>query len=92
MYLLLLTGFITDFLATFCLFILCIIAVLGTKYFIILIKEYLPKNKISIPKKSKKPLQPQKKVAKANSNEVKPIRSIEIDPTQVDRIYVKKSS
>lgn len=92
MYLILLVGFITDFLATSCLFVLCAFTVVGAKYFIVLIKEYLPKKKVSIPAKNKKPLQTPKKRAKVNSNKIKPIRSIEIDPAQIDRIYVKKSS
>ena len=58
----------------------------------LVIKEYLPKKEIYIPQENKKPLPPRKKRAKVYSSSIKPIRSIEIDPTKIDRIYVKKSS
>ena len=92
MYYLLLAGFVSDFLATFCLFVSCTLIVFGTKFVFLVIKEYLPKNEISIPEENKKPLPHQKKRAKVYSSSIKPIRSIEIDPTKIDRIYVKKSS
>ena len=93
MYYLTLSGFISEFLTTGALFVLCFLAVVGAKYLLLSVKEYLPKTKLSIPQKSKKPLQPPKKRrAKVISSNIKPIRSIEIDPNQIDRIYVKKSS
>ena len=92
MYVLLLSGFVGDFLATLALFAICVILVFGAKFSILVIKEYLPKKEIYIPQENKKPLPPRKKRAKVYSSSIKPIRSIEIDPTKIDRIYVKKSS
>ena len=82
----LLSSFLVGFLSTAFLFVLSIIIVLGVKYLLIIIKSFTVKD---LPKTSenKKPSYKRKK-RKAPT----PQRSIEIDPSQVDRIYVKKSS
>lgn len=92
MYSLLLSSFIVHFFTTFGLFVLCAVTVVGTKYLLIALREYLPKKDVSIPKKNKKPLPTQKKSAKVITTNSKPVRSIEIDPSLIDKIYVKKSS
>ncbi len=92
MYFLLLSGFIAHFFTTFGLFVLCAVTVIGTKYLLMTLREYFPKKEVSIPKKNKKPSQTPKKSAKVITTNVKPVRSIEIDPSLIDKIYVKKSS
>ncbi len=93
MYFVLLAGFIPEFLTTAMLFALCFFTVVGVKYVIVLIKEYLPKSESSIPKKRKKPLSHSKiKRAKVKSRDDSLSRTLEIDPEKIDRIYVKKSS
>lgn len=68
------------------LFLLCVIAVAGIKILYFYVKRSPIKLKPEKPKKAKpriiaKPFQPEKVV-----------RSIEINPDEVDRIYVKKVS
>ena len=58
-------------------FALCFFLVVGIKTFIYLLK---PINDIVKPAKKRVPKKP------------KPVKSIEIDPDFIDRIYVKKSS
>ncbi len=77
------------FLCTLTLFALCFLIVLGTKVVYLTILRYLksppiPKEKLK--RTAKKPAKP-----KPQPNLV-PVRSIEIDPYEIDRIYVKKSS
>lgn len=82
--------FILDFFATTGLFCLCFITVIGCKVAINALKDLFPKPTRTINKpieNDKKPAVRQKRRAPA-----KPVRSIEIDPEQVDRIYVKKIS
>ena len=83
----LLSSFLVGFLSTAFLFVLSIIIVLGVKYLLILIKSFTVKD---LPKTSenKNPSSYKRKKRKV----LTPQRSIEIDPSQVDRIYVKKSS
>ena len=83
----LLSSFLVGFLSTAFLFVLSIIIVLGVKYLLIIIKSFTVKD---LPKtnENKKPSSYKRKKRKAPT----PQRSIEIDPSQVDRIYVKKSS
>ncbi len=90
MYYLLNAPFILDFITTIGLFILCFLIVIGSKSAITAIKELLPKPK---PKITKDVNTAKRQVAHRKSRPVaKPVRSIEIDPEQVDRIYVKKIS
>lgn len=70
------------------LFVICCVLVIGCKTIIVCINNYL-KDKLKNPQE---PLpQPPKKVVKAK-RVYKPIKSIEINPDEVDKIYVKKSS
>ena len=80
----LLSTFTIDFLHTTGLFILCFFAVAIGKALIFLIKILAPAKRHSAPepKQTKPARKPRVK---------KPIRSIEIDPFEIDRIYVKKS-
>ncbi len=67
-------------------FTLCAFIVIGSKIVLNSIKRYFPEKKVEPP--------PQKvdKPRKVNTQKAKVVRSIEIDPLEVDRIYVKKSS
>ena len=81
--------FALDFLATVSLFLLCFVSVVGVKTAINALKDLFPKPVA--------PIKPQTNNVKKTVNRTKrrattPIRSIEIDPEQVDRIYVKKIS
>lgn len=87
-----LTNFILGFLSTCGAFMLSLLIVVGGKMLVISFRESLPKKptqptqqapkKVKVIKRRKKPVAPIPK----------PIRSIEIDPEQIDKIYVKKSS
>lgn len=75
------------FLCTLTLFAVCFLIVLGGKVVFLTVKRYLAveqPTKVAPQRKPKKP--------KTIKPEPKPIRSIEIDPFEIDRIYVKKSS
>lgn len=65
------------------LFIICLITVAGIKILYLYFKRS-PINLKSAVKKVKKPKNP--------INTEKPVRSIEINPDEVDKIYVKKVS
>ncbi len=63
-----------------------IIVVLGARVLLLMVKDLLAQN--SPPEKlAKKPSTPKRK-----RKAISPQRSIEIDPSEIDRIYVKKSS
>jgi hypothetical protein len=67
------------------------LVVIGSKVAISSLKQLFPKQQTSIPKESQnKPAKPYKKTKKCTTDT--PIRSIEIDPDKIDRIYVKKIS
>ena len=81
------SSFLTGFSSTAFLFVLSAIIVFGFKYLRLIIKSFAvrnnppePKPKRQYSKKPKKPKSPSDK------------RSIQIDPSQIDKIYVKKSS
>ncbi len=90
----LLSPFIVDFICTFFLFVFSVIIVLGGKMLILIVYDFIfkktalsqpvqqsqPKAKSTAPKKSKSTKKPSI------------VRSIEIDPEHVNKIYVKKSS
>ena len=84
----LLSSFLAGFFSTVFLFILSVILVLGVKSLQTLIKEFFTKPQPSEQEIKKQPPSPKRKKRKAPS----PQRSIEIDPSEIDRIYVKKSS
>ena len=88
MYYLLNSPFILDLTATLSLFILCFLVVIGTKTVFAYVKSLFPKTKAT-------PLEPKKEqpAPKRTYRKVsKPIRSIEINPEEIDRIYVKRIS
>lgn len=70
------------FISTIGFFVLSIVLVVGVKTLFIAIKKFLPKKEVLPPPPVKE--QPPKKP--------KVVKSIEIDPALVDRIYVKKTS
>ena len=79
-------SFSLGLLCTATVFALCFIIVIGSKIIWETLKRYLPEKKVEpAPKQEVKPKKPR---------EVKSpiVRSIEIDPSEIDRIYVKKSS
>lgn len=84
--------FILDFIATACLFVLCYLVVVGFKVALSSLKEFFPKRENVIPKDT------QTKTVKLTTKKSKrravskPVRSIEINPDEIDRIYVKKIS
>ena len=82
-----LSSFLVGFLSTAFLFIMSVIIVLGIKTLLIMIKDLAVQNTPPVAE-NKKPSPPKRKKRKV----ISPQRSIEIDPSQIDRIYVKKSS
>ncbi len=82
-----LTNFLLGLLCVGGLFVLCLLVVLGGKMLALSFKEKFFAKKVAPPPK------PQTvKRRKKPSTIPKPVRSIEIDPDQVDKIYVKKIS
>ncbi len=73
------------FLCTFGFFALCFLCVVGAKFALFAFKKYAPK-------KEEPPETSPKKPRKKTSENTKIVRSIEIDPNSIDRIYVKKIS
>jgi hypothetical protein len=72
------------FTVTLALFVLCFVVVIGIKAIIYYVQSLFPekREKISAPKRQRK----------VRAKTVKPIKSIEINPDEIDRIYVKKIS
>lgn len=82
-----LSSFLIGLTCTLFLFVLSVVLVLGVKMLGLIIKDL----------KSPQQTAPIQKKRKRTSSKPKPkqtgvVRSIEIDPSQVDKIYVKKSS
>ncbi|MBQ7348727.1 MAG: hypothetical protein IJW47_01905 [Clostridia bacterium] len=83
-------SFTLGFLCFIGLFALCFLSVIGGKMIALTVKKYFPARQMDLP--------PPQTVKKANRKPPakKPqagiVRSIEIDPKEIDRIYVKKSS
>ena len=80
-------SFLNGFIYTATLFLLCLVFVVGVKAIIVSVRLKL--NKHETPKQASKPIE---KPKKQPPKPIKPIRSIEINPEEIDRIYVKKSS
>ena len=86
------SSFVIGFICTGALFALCFLVVVGFKVVILAIKDRFSKPKpIEQPAEQVKSPEPKKRKRKPKTTS-KPIRSIEIDPDQIDRIYVKKIS
>ncbi len=84
-----LSSFFVGFLCTAFLFVLSIILTLGIKSLFLLVKDFLDKRTIKQTREEiKQPAPPKRKKRKVSNIQ----RSIEIDPSEIDRIYVKKSS
>lgn len=82
-----LTSFLTGLTCTLFLLVLSVILVLGVKMLFLIIADLKPS--------SQAPTPPKKRVRKkvnSKPQQAKVVRSIEIDPSQIDQIYVKKSS
>ncbi|MBQ9756044.1 MAG: hypothetical protein IJV99_00425 [Clostridia bacterium] len=68
------------------LFFLCFICVVGFRFTLrAIVSKFAPPQQEQPKKRPRKP-------KKQPAEQVKPIRSIEIDPDQIDKIFVKKSS
>ena len=74
------------FFLTLFIFVLCVFLVLGAKSSLTLVKKYLPKKQSPAPVTERKPKATRRKKSPS------PVRSIEINPDEIDRIYVKKIS
>lgn len=82
-----LTSFLMGLSCTLFLFVLSVILVLGVKMLVLMVKDLRSPQQISQPQKKRKRTRANPKPKQATV-----VRSIEIDPSQVDKIYVKKSS
>ena len=78
-------SLITGLICTAGLFLISFIIVVSAKALIDYIKRRLPKKQMEQKPQPSEQKKPQKKKSAT-------VRSIEIDPSQIDRIYVKKIS
>ena len=85
----LLSNFFVGFSCTFFLLIISVIIALSIKAIYLTAKDLSQSKNFSIPKEQ--PL-PKKKRSKKPKSQSGVIHSVEIDPTKIDKIYVKKSS
>ena len=83
----LLSSFLVGFSCTLFLFVLSFLFTISFKALYLYVKDFSPKKAQSLPEEKKKKKQTNKPKTKSGV-----IRSVEIDPTQIDKIYVKKSS
>lgn len=83
-----LSNFLVGLSCTLFLFVLSIIVVLSFKAIYLTAKEFTEKRPKSITQEEK----PKKKRVRKPKSDSAVIHSVEIDPTKVDKIYVKKSS
>lgn len=89
----LLVSFFNGFLSTLFLFVLSGIIVIGAKILQVFFQKTFPKTQIvqkPIPQETPPP-PPKKARQKKSSSNRAVIKSIEIDPKKVDRIYVKRN-
>lgn len=75
------------FFATLCIFLLSLFLVLGVRSMREFIISRIPKKKAPIP-----PLKEEKSKPARTKKTPSAVRSIEINPDEIDRIYVKKIS
>ena len=81
-------SFISGLFCTGLLFFISLVSVIGCKVIAVKINRLFPKKQtVQTPIESDKPQAPKKRKRKPST-----VRSIEIDPEQIDRIYVKKIS
>ncbi len=86
-------NFFLGLICTLFLFVLSVIITLGVKSLYLMRLDLIKKQNISKP--DQKPTEPKKTVATKKpktQTSKKTVKSIEIDPEIVDKIYVKKSS
>jgi hypothetical protein len=87
------SSFVIGLLCTGSLFATCFLLVVGFKAILYAVKERLIKPPKAPPEPEVKSIKRVQTKHKRKPKPVpKPVRSIEIDPEQVDRIYVKKIS
>ena len=84
----LLSNFLVGFSCTFFLFIISVIFALSFKAIYLSAKDLSQKQNNPILSQSK----PKKKRHRKPKSQSGVIRSVELDPTEIDKIYVKKSS
>lgn len=84
--------FLDGFLCTAFLFIVCFLSVIGGKTVYLAIKRYLPQKPEPAVEPPKQETNPKPKRRKPRNKKPAAVRSIEIDPNEIDKIYVKKSS
>ena len=78
--------FLTDFLYTFLFFVIsCAVVVVAKAVYLAVKEKYFTEQEQEVE-------QPKPRKKRSRNPTPKPVRSIEIDPEQVERIYVKKSS
>lgn len=80
-------SFIVGFLCTATLFCLCFLLVIGAKVLYLTSKRLLSKPPVPPPQVK----EVVKRAPRTARPAPKPVRSIEIDPATIDRIYVKKA-
>lgn len=78
-------SFLTGLFYTSMFFFLCLFSVIGAKFLLFYYFSQKNVKRTPKPQHKKKPKTPQPSISK-------PIKSIEINPDEIDRIYVKKSS
>lgn len=83
----LLSSALEGLFGTIALFIISCILVVGSKVIFLKLKSILPKKQPPL-----EPVTPAKQTVKKPRKKPATIRSIEIDPAEIDRIYVKKIS
>ena len=83
-------SFTLGFICTCALFAFSFLTVIGFKTVVVYLKKFLPQPSVSTPPQSK-PKRQRKKRKAEQPKPPTPVRSIEIDPQQIDRIYVKKT-
>lgn len=86
----LLTSFILGLLSTVSLFLISLILVVGTKSVYLYLKEFLFPTPVKVEKVEKPQNTPRPR--KKKQTQYTPVKSIEINPDEVDRIYVRKIS
>ena len=83
------TPFVLDFFVTALLFIICLFITVGFQVVSLSLKEFFQKPAPPTPVKAQ--VAPTTDTPKPRrKRKRKPVRSIEIDPDEIDRIYVKK--
>ena len=85
-------SFFSGLLSLFSLFALSVLIVLGAKIIYLHVKQYFPKDQALPVAPAIKPKAQTNRKRTPRTIKSVPVRTIEIDPNEVDRIYVKKSS